>query len=187
MPYQSWESLLNSPTLVANGTTLTNSTTASDLTTAPQLTLPANYLYAGQVMRVTGWGTITTGATAGNITIGVSLNGWNTVANQIASTGAVALTSSVGPFAWRLQAELVVRSVGSAGTMMVGGQVTYWTSATASVLWSLTNQSSGSQTLGTAQAINTTQTNTVTIGATFGTAVAANSITCYQAFIEALD
>lgn len=187
MPYQSWVSLLNSPILVANGTTLSNSTTATDLTAAPQLTLPANYLYTGQVLRVSAFGTITTGASAGNITIGVSLNGWNTVANQIASTGAVALTSSVGPFAWYLNCLLVVRSVGSTGTMMVGGQVNYWTAATTSVMWSLTNQSSGSQTLGTAQAINTTQTNSVTVGATFSAAVAANSITCYQGTIEALD
>jgi hypothetical protein len=187
MPFQSWESLLNSPILIANGTTLSNSTTASDLTAAPQLTLPANYLYTGQVLRVSAFGTVTTGASAGNITLGVSVGGWNTVANQIASTGAVALTSSVGPFAWTLTSYLTVRSVGATGTMMSGGEVHYWTSATASVLWSLANQSTGSQTLGTAQAINTTQTNTITIGATFSAAVAANSITCYQAFIEAMD
>jgi len=78
----------------------------------------------GKKIRVRLFGKITTGATPGNLTIDVYY-GDGTDANGVllASSAAVALTASQTNLSWTADILVHCRSIGSAGTLFVTGEV----------------------------------------------------------------
>lgn len=176
MPLQSWEAVLNVPGEGA-GTAYANSSAATDISPTPQLTLPAGYMYIGQRIRVVGYGIFSTTGTP-NLTLGVYYGG--VAGTLLCGTGAVATGSGAASWPWRIQAEIYVRSLGSSGTVWANGLVFLGTSLTAtSTLWIPNSQTQPIT-------INTTTANALTVGATWGTASASNTITCEDAYIEAI-
>ena len=176
MPLQSWEAVLNVPGEGA-GTALASSTAATDISPAPQLTLPAGYMYVGQRIRLIGYGIFSTTGTP-NLTLGGYYGG--VAGTALATTGAVATGSGAASWPWRLQLEIYVRSLGSSGTVWVNGIVWLGTSLTAmSPLWIPNSQTQP-------VTVNTTTANALTIGATWGTSSSSNTITCEDAYIEAI-
>jgi hypothetical protein len=176
MPLQSWESVLNVPGLGA-GTALASSTSATDISPAPQLTLPAGYLYVGQRLRLVGYGIFSTTGTP-NLTLGGYYGG--VAGTLLAGTGTVATGNNAASWPWRLQLEIYVRSLGASGTVWCNGLVSLGTSLTAmSQLWIPNSQTQPIT-------INTTTANALTIGATWGTSSSSNTITCEDAYIEAI-
>jgi hypothetical protein len=175
MPLQSWEAVLNVPGEGA-GSALANSTAATDISPAPQLTLPAGYMYIGQRIRLIGYGIFSTTGTP-NLTLGGYYGG--VAGTLLAGTGTVA-TGTATAWPWRLQLEIYVRSLGSSGTVWCNGIVFLGTSLTAmSALWIPNSQTQPIT-------VNTTTANALTIGGTWGTASASNTITCEDAYIEAI-
>lgn len=176
MPLQSWEAVLNVPGEGA-GSALANTTTATDISPSPQLTLPAGYMYIGQRLRVVGYGIFSTTGTP-NLTLGVYYGG--VAATLLAGTGTVATGNNAASWPWRIQAEIYVRSLGSSGTVWVNGIVFLGTSLTAMTpLWIPNSQTQP-------VTVNTTTANTLTVGATWGSASSSNTITCEDAYIEAI-
>ena len=176
MPIQSWEAVLNVPGEGA-GTALASSTAATDISPSPQLTLPAGYMYVGQRLRLIGYGIFSTTSTP-NLTLGGYYGG--VAGTLLAGTGTVATGNGAASWPWRLQLEIYVRSLGSSGTVWCNGKVSLGSSLTALTDYWIPN----SQTMPVT--INTTTANALTIGATWGTSSASNTITCEDAYIEAI-
>ena len=176
MGFQAAESVLNTPGQGA-GSPLANSSSPADISPAPQLTLPAGFLYLNQRIRLVGYGMFSTTSTP-NLTLGGYYGG--VAGTLLAGTGTVATGNNAASWPWRLQLEIYVRSLGSSGTVWCNGIVFPGTSLTAMTpLWIPNSQTQP-------VTINTTTANTLTIGATWGTPSASNTITCEDAYIEAI-
>lgn len=152
--------------------TVGNSTTETSLfgTGQGSLTLPINTLNTGKRVRWTLMGTITdTGTPTLNLRIKVG-------GSTIASTGAVALTGTVVNRVFRLEFEMVCRSIGASGTVI--GQGSFWYD--------------NSTNLGTTEGIAMTATATVDTtaqltldaSAQWGTADPADTLTVTNATVE---
>lgn len=177
MPAQFWESVLNSPSPTADGAALATSTTLTDVSPAPQLTLPANYVYPGQVFHIRAKGRFSTTATP-TLLLGIY---WGGVAGVALASNTITTPSGVTNLGWRLEADLVVRSVGSSGSILTVGDM----------LWGLTSTTTGQAFIpGSAPAavtVDTTAAKAVTIGAQWGASSASNTLTCHQFVIEAMN
>lgn len=176
MPLQSWEAVLNVPGEGA-GTAYASSTSATDVSPSPQLTLPAGYMYIGQRLRVIGYGIFSTTGTP-NLTLGVYYGG--VAGTLLAGTGTVATGSGAASWPWRIQLEIYVRSLGSSGTVWCNGLVFLGTSLTATSVLNIPNSQTQPIT------VDTTAAKALTIGATWGTSSASNTLTCEDAYIEAI-
>jgi hypothetical protein len=179
--------LLNS---IGDGAALTNSTTPTSLLPAiAKPTLPANYLFAGKMFRVTASGRISTVVTTpGTLTLDLR---FGSVA--VFGSGAMTLnTTAQTNVHWLYEALLTVRAVGSGTSANVLGQGK-WTSHAVIGSSAIGTAGAGSQLLAynTAPAAGTgfdsTAANTVDLFATWSVANAANSITCHQFIIEDLN
>lgn len=176
MPLQSWEAVLNVPGEGA-GAALLSSTTLTDISPSPQLTLPAGYMYIGQRLRLIAYGIFSTTGTP-TLLLGGYYGG--VAGTALATTGAVTTGSGAASWPWRLQLEIYVRSLGSSGTVWCNGLVTLGTSLTAtSLLWIPNSQTQPIT-------VNTTTANALTVGAQWGTSSASNTVTCEDAYIEAI-
>jgi hypothetical protein len=176
VPAQFWRSALNSPGVGA-GTALASSTTLTDVSPAPQLVLPANYLYIGQRLRITAYGTFSTTGTP-TLLIGGYYGG--VAGTALAATAANATGSGAASWPWQLWLDIYVRTVGSSGTLWTNGLVNLGSSLTAFTTYAL--PSSQTQPI----TVNTTTANALTVGAQWGTSSASNTITCQDAYIEAI-
>lgn len=183
MPVQYWEALLNSPAPVADGAALANSATLTDITPnvaagTPQFVVPANYLVPGQVLRVTGRGRFSTTGTP-TLLIGAY---WGAVAGvALGTTGAITTTSGVTNVPWQFTADIVVRSIGSSGTMFTQGWA-HGISGTVGVSVVPVPVSAPATVT-----VDTTTAKALTLGAQWGTSSASNTITCHQWLVEALN
>lgn len=164
------------PGSAVGGSAYNTSTTLTDVSAAPQATIPANLLQIGSTIRVTAEGTFSNTATP-TLLLGVYYGGVAGIA--LAATGAITTITSAVSWRWRLEYSGIVRSIGSAGTIMGGGRVLmpasltqaqaeYFIPATASATVS----------------IDTTTAKTLTIGGQWGTNSASNTLTCTQFFAE---
>jgi hypothetical protein len=179
MPAQFWEAVLNSPGLGA-GANYTNSTTITDVSAAPQLQLPANFLYTGQSLRLTAFGTYQTSATTPTLVLGFYYGGVAGVALAASAAVTVSNTATVN-WPWRLEATATVRSVGSSGTIVAQGFLDIATSLTA-----VTHAPIPATALATVT-IDTTAAKALTVGATWGTAASTNILVCHQFLVEAMN
>jgi hypothetical protein len=179
MPAQFWEAVLNSPGLGA-GANYTNSTTITDVSAAPQLVLPANFLYTGQSLRMTAFGTFQTSATTPTLTLGFYYGGVAGTA-LVASAALTAPNSATVNWPWRMEATATVRSVGSSGTIITQGFIDI-----AASLTTLTHAPLPAIALATVT-IDTTAAKALTVGATWGTAASTNILVCHQFLVEAMN
>ncbi len=179
MPAQFWESTLNSPGIGA-GASYNTSNTITDISPAPQLVLPANFLYVGQKMRLTAFGTYANSGTTPTLTLGFYYGGVAGIA--LAATAALTTTNSATVnWPWRIEATAEVRTIGSSGTIMVQGVAWLATSLTA---WATTPMPTTA--LATVS-IDTTTAKAVSVGATWGTNASANIAFCQGFFCEAMN
>lgn len=173
---QFWRSVLNSPGVGA-GTPLASSTTLTDISPAPQLVLPANYLFVGQRLRLTAYG-IFSSVSAPTLLLG---GYWGGVAGTALAATAANTIGNGTNWPWQLWLDIYVRSVGSSGSVWCNGQAIIATSLTQPAT-PFFLPSSQTQPV----TVNTTTANAITVGAQWGASSASNTITCEDAYVEAL-
>jgi hypothetical protein len=127
--------ILNNGTCITVGTMGVTTTSVSSTTTAETkslvgtitgtFTCPANFMVVGRKLRLKLNGVITTGATAGTITWFVKFAG-----TTIASTGAIAPTTSQSNMYWEAEIDIICRTVGTTGTFFAQGRVARMAAAT---------------------------------------------------------
>ncbi|MDD5523432.1 MAG: hypothetical protein PHI84_21660 [Kiritimatiellae bacterium] len=148
---------------------------------ASPINLPANFFcLAGKTLRVTARGYY--GATGGGgpytltLTVTLADGGGDTVMLQ---TAALAVTgrSNMG---WEIQGDITCYATGAAGTFWGQGFATLASSTTASDVLQMVNTSIDTN-------MDTTAAMTLDVQATWNTADAANSITCTNLIVEAID
>ena len=185
MPAQFWSSLLNSPNPAA-GPALASSATLSDISpgsAAPAqagqnaIVLPANFLYVGQVLRLTAYGVFSNTGTP-TLLLGFY---YGTTSTALAATGATTTTTGATNWPWRAEMTATVRATGTSGSVITQGFVDLATSLTA-----VTRIPIPATALATVT-INTTTANEVLVGAQWGTSSSSNTITCHQFLVEALN
>jgi len=162
---------------IADGTALANSTTLTDISPAPNIVVPANFLTAGVALRVTARGRVSTTATP-TLNLGVYVGA--VAGAALGATGAITTTSGVTNVPWSLETLTIIRTDGATGTAFTQGFVSGISgtvgvstvpipaSAPATVTW------------------DTTAAKALTVGATWGTANASNTITCHQFIVEVI-
>lgn len=174
---QFWRSLVGNQVGVGAGAALANSVTLTDISPAPQVVVPANYLFVGQRLRLKAYGIFSNTATP-TLLLGGYFGG--VAGTLLANTGAVTTTTGATNWAWDLELEIEVRSVGAAGSVWCNGKVNLATSLTAMTpLWLPSSQTQP-------VTVNTTVASALTVGSQWGTAAAGNTITCQDAYVETL-
>ena len=119
---QAWEELIAWAT--ADGTAVANTTT--ETIAVPNVTIPANYMQDGRVLRMRVAGKLSTTATP---TMTWALR-WGGVAGTIlATTEAITMGSGVANVNWKADLEVVTRSNGATGTLLVFGDLMVHTAA----------------------------------------------------------
>lgn len=177
MPYMAWSSLLNSPTAGA-GAAYSTSTTITDVSAAPQFTLPANFLQIGSALRFKAFGVLSTTATP-TLNLGVYYGGVAGIA--LAATGAITQASTVTNVPWRLELEAIWRTVGATGTVMPSGSVKF-----GSAVGAFTDEVPIPATALATVTTDTTAAKVLSVGATWGTNSASNTLTLHGFLIESL-
>jgi hypothetical protein len=93
--------------------------------------LVANYLWAGKAVALTAFGTLTTGATPGNLNIELYYGTTDAGGTLLASSAALTLVANQTTIPWVLTAFLRCRGVGAAGTLFAWGQLEIGTAVVA--------------------------------------------------------
>jgi len=180
MPIQSWEAAL--PGSPGPGAALVSSITLTDISpaaaTAGAVTLPANFLQVGSVLRLTAWGVYGNAAATPTLLLGFYYGGIAGIA--LAATSAFTITTGATNWPWRLEWQGIVRSTGTAGSIMGQGFSQFPTSLTAFA------QRAMPETAMATVAIDTTLSKIVTVGAQWGTSAAANTIQCHGLIAESV-
>lgn len=167
------------PGHTADGTALASSSALTDISPTPNIVVPANFLVAGSILRVTAAGRFGTTGTP-TLLIGAYIGG---VAGAAAfKSDAITTISGASASIWRLEGLIFVRSDGSSGTVMGIGSVQGVSAITAIA----PAGSAGSNTPAVAT-WDTTAAKALTIGAQWSTGTSAsNTITCHQFTVESL-
>ena len=178
MEHQSWVELGNSPVPTADGTALASSASigiiSPNSSTNPPFTIPANSLFPGAALRVRASGRHSTTGTP-TLTFGLYYGGTGGVA--LAATAAITCGSGVTNLTWSAMFEVVVRSIGTSGTVMAIGNVT-------GVGSSIAFAPASAPAVAT---IDTTAAKTLDLCATWSASSASNTITCHSFLVEALN
>lgn len=171
----------------SSATAVANTTTETIL--VPNVTVYANTMQDGRCLRLRAFGGYGTTLTP---TLTFALR-WGGVSGTVLSkTGAITTGSSVGGGAsmtalWEMEAYLQTRSNGSAGTLMVNGTVTLYTTGTAAgSSYPLASGSTGGTTPATVT-VDLTADTALSFTAAWGTANAANSIQLHNYNVESLN
>lgn len=168
MPMQTWMSLI-SDEYTGDGSALASSTTLTDISPTPNLVLPANYLRSVSHLRVVAGGKFSNTSTP-TLNLGVYYGA--VAGTALATTGAITTTTAASNTTWRLECDIYIRTDGSSGTAQALGSVfgisgTGFIGANQLPASGITNVS-----------IDTTAAKALTVGATWGTNSASNTITC---------
>jgi hypothetical protein len=100
---------------LANQTAITGTTETALFPVASYSGFAANQLRAGQIWHLTAFGIMTTaGASPGNLTI-TPRYGTSTSGTSLGASAATALVTSASNVAWRLEYDLIIRTIGNAG------------------------------------------------------------------------
>lgn len=142
-------------------------------------TMPANSMVVGKILRIKARGVITTGATAGTITFFLKYAG-----TTIASTGAVAPTTSQTNMYWEMEADIVCRTIGASGTFFVQGvmRIQNATTPAAGVNWPIRGNSADPP---AAVTVDTTTSSLVDFQST--TSNNGHTITCNMIWLTLLN
>jgi hypothetical protein len=159
------------------GAAYASSTTATDVTAAPQFQIPANWLQADDVFEIHAFGSFSNTSTP-TLILGVYYGG--VAGTALAATSAITTTTGATSWPFELKYRGHVRSVGTSGTIMGKGEVWIPTSLTAGA-WRPIPETA----LATVSVDTTTQ-KALTVGATWGTSSASNTLTLQYASIEFL-
>lgn len=176
---QFWRSLVpgSNAVGVGAGTALASSTTLTDVSPTPQVTLAANSLFVGQRLRVKGYGLFSNTSTP-TLLFGIYYGGVSGTA--LAATGATTTTTGATNWPFDIELDILVKTVGSSGTIWCNGKVNLATSLTAMTpIWLPSTQSQP-------VTINTTTANALTIGAQWGTNSSSNTLTVEDFYVETL-
>lgn len=160
------------------GAAYANSATITDVSPGANtnpLILPGGTLQPGSIIEVQGWGTFSNTATP-TLILGVYYGGVAGTA-LIAST-AVTTTTAATNWAWYIKFIGRVTATGTAGTIEPMGEVHFPTALTTFTARRLP------ETALAAVTIDTTVNKAITIGATWGTASASNTLTCRGMIVE---
>lgn len=167
-----------SPPWIASGAAYASSTSLTDVSPTPNLVIPANFLQPGMILRTVAHGWFSNTSTP-TLLLGVYYGG--VAGTELAATGATTTTTAATNWPWRLEAETVIRTIGSSGTALTTGRV--------HIASSLTNFGAAIPIDATATAtvsIDTTTAKAWTIGAQWGTSSASNTLNCISCYVEAL-
>lgn len=171
MSRQGWIQAVG-PFGVADATAVTASATLTELTPLPQVLLPAGALgeYPGIRLEIQASGLYTTTGTQGTITIGLYSG---TIGQAIGSSAALAVTPAVTWVAsqtnrvWRIEGNVSIRSIGTAGTSIAVIECSNFSSGGTDM---------GATAAGATVAIDTTVARDIKMGVTLS--AASQSITC---------
>jgi len=170
------------------GQAYASSTTITDVSTNPQYVLPPNTVTTvGQTLRLRAAGVFSNTSTP-NLTLGFYKNTQTTsgatgvAGAALAATAATATASGVSNIIWYLDVFGTFTAVGSSGTIFCYGFCDLGTSATATTHIPIPNA-----TPQTAVTFNTTVPNLLTVGATWGTSSASNTLTCNDFTVELMN
>jgi hypothetical protein len=147
--------------------TVSNTTTP---TTMFSCTIPAGYLGQNQVLVIDFSGIITTGGTAGVLTITATYGGQNVCTTPTGSPNTIT-SSLTNPKLWTFHCEVIgTAAVGTSVAVNTTGAFAYATAVSTGVTWQMANTS-------TVAAVNTSASGTLALVLTWGTAQSTNSIT----------
>lgn len=155
-------------------TTLNNSTTETTLTNTGvgSLTHPANFFIAGKTTRIKAYGYL---GDTGTPTLRIKFKLGSVV---LIDTTAITLPTITGSKAWVAEATFTCRTTGASGTIQAQG---YFSFDNVTVPFLMTVANTGTST------VDTTVTQAFTLTAQWGAADAANTITCTNLTLEALN
>jgi hypothetical protein len=163
------------------GSALANSVAATDITAGANtageaFTLPASYLQVGMQFRVKARGII---SNTGTPTLLLGLYYGGVAGTALATTGAVATVASLSNNIWSLDADLRIDGVGTGGAIRTLGVVSGPYAAATSL--------PASSSSGNSVSVNTSTANILTVGATWGTASASNTLQVVMFTVERLN
>jgi hypothetical protein len=158
------------PLHLTDGTPLATSTTLTEVSPAPPVVLPANTLEPGVEIEVAAFLSFSTTATP-TLLLGIYYGG---VAG-VALAASTAITTGTTAAAWPIKMRYrgIVRTVGTAGTIIGMGELLLGTSLTAYTARAIPETAAART-----ATIDTTAAKSITIGAQWGTSSASNTITC---------
>lgn len=159
-------------------TPITNTTTETSIlgTGVGSKTLAANFLTAGRTINISGGGIYSAAAIApGTLTIKVKLGSTVTATNTLAQ-----LLSGASSLGYQYDLEIVCRTTGATGTVMVNGSLDYATTSTGTRSFSDLNNAGATTT------IDTTSSQVVDVTVTWQTASTSNIINNLVGYVELL-
>jgi len=159
------------------GAAYNTSVTLTDVSPVPQTVIPAGALQVGSTIAVEAFGFFSNTATP-TLLLGVYYGGVAGVA--LAATSAITTTTGATSWPFRLRYKGIVRSTGTAGTIMGGGEVWIPTSLIAGAWRPIPETTFANVT------IDTTVAKTITVGAQWGTNNALNTLTVAGFLVENL-
>lgn len=157
---------------ITSAVSIANSATETQLI---GLTIPANTLVAGSTLFFAATGIAGTTLIAPTMTWRVRI-GASSLSGNIAASWAPTPGTSLSNKGWRIDGEITVRTAGGSGTCIANGLLSDELSSTLTDAVKLSDQTS-------AVALDTTASRVLEITMQFGTADAANTLTCATAFI----
>lgn len=169
---------------IADGTQIADSTAETIL--VPDYTIPANYLALGSTIRGFLRGTCSNVVTTpGTLIYRVHLGPLTLSATAVVASAALGLdTTARTDFPWEMRFEIVCRTVGVSGTCLLSGTVlqkNVLSSTAANLLPNLIPVGAN-----TAQTVNTTVANLLSVSAQFSVATTPTNITAQDYVLESL-
>lgn len=164
------------PLMTGPGTAYNTSTTATDVNQGgtavnPPVVLPANFLDVGTVLLLKAFGVFSTTVTP-TLKLGFYYGG-ALAGVSLCDTGAITTASGVTNVPWRLEASVHIRSLGTAGQAIGQGFCGFGTTVAAWNFLPVPNTALA------AVSIDTTAAKQISVGATWGTSSASNTLTCH--------
>lgn len=182
MGQTTWQGIVNPERQIQNaGTALANSASAADLPNAPQFTFgPDAFSKGGEFVVVEAAGILSTAPSANpTLTVGVY---WGGVAGTALGTfSAWTAVASLTNAQWVMRTKTVWRVVGASGTASAYTTGLLWLPASAT-------QEQAAYPITLTQPVSsglaTTVSSTLTVGATWSSAVSGTSITCQSFTVD---
>ena len=176
MAVQLWTAPLG-PLQGINGAAYVSSSTITDVSPgglANPIELPGSTLMVGSRITIDAFGTFSNTATP-TLVLGFYFGGVAGIA--LAATTAVTTTTGATGWTWRMKYQGTVQATGTSGKILGSGRVWFPTSLTASTERIVPETTPAQVT------IDTTVQKAITVGATWGTLSASNTLTCMDCLV----
>lgn len=175
MSIQLFQSVLNGP-LPGAGTAYASSVVLTDVssTAFPYATTP-NQLIVGSWLHLTAFGVFSNTGTP-TLLLGFYYGG--VAGTALAASTAITTTSGVTNVPWRMELDVICRSIGTSGTVMCNGYLDLGTSVSAVTHIPLPQVALATVT------VDTTLSKLISVGAQWGTNSGSNTLTCHGFGIE---